>query len=269
MRKSVTLLLLGSAMLLAGCKDNPWHLLAKDCAVNDLNGDKVLYFGPSNVLGPGSVWREASADAGGGYRVRWDSTAIPTPATWAKTGAEFTCQGSKTSKISGGATAKFTSQLAPLNGQVAADLSRATSVEVKASKMKWDLLLEGPYEQAVRQLAANSAIRQDLEKPGRLVMYRALKVQGFEARMSFDRSAAAELQAKYSGGALQKLNGELGAGLNVKWTSETEMVITAPGDFYVAGELVPYETTGFASVAAAAKVMNIKKDVPVASEKQN
>lgn len=269
MRKSITLLLMVTSMLLTGCNDSPWSLIAEDCAVNDLNGEKVLYFGPSNVLGPGSVWREASADAGGGYRARWDSTSIPTQSVWAKMGAEFTCQGSKTTKISGGAAAKVSSQLTPLNGEVAADLSRATSVEVKASKMAWDVLLEGPYEQAVLQLESNSPIRQDLEKTGRLVMYRALKVQGFEAKMSFDKSAAAELKAKYSGGALQALNGELGAGLNVKWASETEMVITSPGDFYVAGELVRYEPTGFASAAVEIEKVKIKKGMPVASERQN
>lgn len=228
-----------------------WSAVAKDCAVSDLNGSKVLFFGPSNVLGPGSIWREAAADAGGGYRVRWDSNAIPDGKNWSKGGGEFACQGNRSTKLSAGASAGFASDIAPLSADAKADFEKAKSVEVKASMMKWDLLVEGPFEQAVVGLPASNAIKQDLAKPGRLVMYRALKVRGFEAKLTFDTKTGAELQGKYKGGVLKSVNGELGAGLNFKWVNDGELVLSAPADFYVAGELVRFDSGG--GFAAAGK----------------
>lgn len=245
---------IGSAVALAfaavilGCKDPDtkagWMSVAKACAVSDLNGTKVLFFGPSNVLGPGSIWREASAADGGGYRVRWDSNALPAEPKWSKGGGEFACQGSKKTSFSGGATAGFASDLAPLSADIKADFAKAKNVEVKASMMKWDLLLEGPFEEAVLGLPSNSLVKQDLAKPGRLVLYRALKVSGFEAKLTFDNSTSGDLKAKYTGGALKAVNGELGVGMNMKWTSANELEISAPSDFYIAGELVKFAAGG-------------------------
>lgn len=246
---NVAIVIIGVAFL-GGCAEGAktaWTAVAKDCAVSDINGKNVLFFGPSNVLGPGSVWRVAPPENGGGYRARWDSTALPQEPKWSQGGGEFTCQGGKKTKFSGGATATFAANLAPLSADARADFSRAKDVEVKASMMKWDFILEGPFEQVIVGLPASSPIKQDLANPGRLVLYRALKVSGFEAKLLFDNSTGGELQAKYKDGALKSINGDLGAGLNFKWTSANELVIAAPSDFYIAGELVKYTAGGFAA----------------------
>lgn len=253
----------------AGCNDGgsktAWTAVAKDCAVSDLNSSKMLFFGPSNVLGPGSIWREASPSDGGGYRVRWDSTALPPEPKWSKGGGEFSCQGSKRTSFSGGATASFASDLAPLSADIKADFSKAKNIEVKASMMKWDLLLEGPFEQTVVGLPAGSPVKQDLAKPGRLVLYRALKVSGFEAKLTFDNSTSGELKAKYTGGALKSVNGALGVGMNLKWTSANELELSAPSDFYIAGELVRFDAGG-GFAAAGKSPFSLPIDVAVDSK---
>jgi len=233
--------------LLSACNDSgktAWTSVAEDCAVSDLNGKKILFFGPSNVLGPGSIWRQPSAENGGGYRVRYKSDAIPNQSSWSSSGGDFACQGNRTTTLTGGATAGFASDLAPLSAETKADFERAKTAEIKVQKMRWDMLLEGPFENAILALPADNSVRQDLTKPGRYILYRALKVQGFEAKLSFDTKTGAELQSKYTGGALKSVNGEFGAGLSFKWLNESELVISAPNDFYIAGELVRFESGG-------------------------
>lgn len=271
MNRRILFGLIAATAFLAGCDDNIWTAVAKDCAVSDIDSKKMLYFGPSNTLGPGSIWREAPENAGGGYRVRWDSTAVPGVSNWSRDGAEFACQNATRRRLTGQAAATFASQLSPLSAEASADFARAKSAEVKASMMKWDLLLEGPYEQAVIGMPPGSQVQEDLRRPGRLVLYRALKVRGFEAKMTFDDAVGAQLQGKYSGPAIKALNGELGAGLNFRWTNAGELIITSPGDFYVAGELVPFDSgAGFASTTVARSApVDIKSPALVTSEKQN
>ena len=88
--------------------------------------------------------------------------------------------------------------------------------------------------------------RRDLNSGTRLVLIRALRVQGFTADIVFSAADAASAKAKYSGQITSGLTGELGAGLTASWTDDTTLRITAT-DFYIAGELGRYTTSGFAS----------------------
>ncbi len=235
---------------ITGCRhdmEEAWSDVAKNCAFSELNSDKALFFGPSNALGPGSVWRKMDSQDGGGYRVRWDSTSIPDSTSWIKAGREFDCEGKTVTKFSGSASAAFTTDLTPFSADVKSELGKAKNVDVKISMMRWDTILEGPFEQKIMSLPDTSPIKLDINKDGRLVMYRALLVRGFKAKLSFDTATAAALNAKLKDGVLKPINGDLGAALNVKWEKSEELTLTSVDDFYVAGELSKYSSTGFAS----------------------
>ncbi|WP_153020776.1 hypothetical protein [Pseudomonas sp. BMS12] len=259
------------AVSVAGCRHDAkaaWADVAKDCAFSDLNGEKILFFGPSNSIGPGSIWRQAS-EAGGGYRVRWESASVPSGAEWMRNGSEFQCQGNNITKFTGAATTTFASDIAPLSAELKAELEKAKSVEVKVAMMKWDTLVEGPFEQAVLALPADAPLKKDLAKPGRLVMYRALLIRGFEAKLSFDTVVGGDVSAKIKDGVLQSINGELGAGLNARWDSNKNLYLSSPSDFYVAGELVEFDMDGgFASGGNSpfSEPVDIKADADIGLE---
>lgn len=257
---------LAGLLALSGCANNAktaWTKVAKNCAVSDLDGQKILFFGPSNTLGPGSIWREAPAEANGGYRARWDANAVPNAKAWSRTGSEFSCQASSTTTFSGEAAAALTTDIAPLAADVQAAFKSARSVEVKTTMMRWDLLLEGPYELALLGLPGNSALKKDLMETGRLVLYRALKVRGFEAKLSFDKDTSAALKAKYQGGVLKASNSAVGTDLNYSWSSASELLITSPNDFYVAGQLVKITAGHFESSAGPGISFATVQDNPV------
>ncbi|WNF47371.1 hypothetical protein RHP75_02705 [Pseudomonas sp. SG20056] len=255
----VTVAMLSLLAVVVGCKHNAknaWADVAKNCAYSDLNGKKILFFGVSNSIGPGSVWREATD--GGGYRLRLDSSKIPGSSNWVKNGSEFDCQGSSSTKLSGGAVVDFASSVAPLSADLKTEFSKAKSVEVKVSKLNTVLIEEVGFEQAVKALPPASPEKDEMSKPGRLVMYRAILVSGFEAKLSFDTDVGAELSAKLKDGALQSINGELGAGVNVRWISNKELVLSSPNSFYIAGELAKFDTGGgFASASQSPSVETI------------
>ncbi|ANY16965.1 hypothetical protein [Bordetella pseudohinzii] len=244
MRRLFILSLLAvGALTLQGCAPTvktAWSTVALHCAGSDIDGNApLLFFGPSNALGPGSIWRQADAATGGGYRVRWRDHAIPGAQDWSIPGRSFTCNGKDAVKLSGKAAAAFGSDILRISGQMQADIALAKQVEFKAASMRWDEVVEGPFEHAVGKLPGNNPVKQDLSKPGRLVLYRALKVYGFEAKLIFDTPVGATLQSRYPGNMVLPGHDTLSA--NLSWRSQSELHISVPNGFYVAGQLVPFD----------------------------
>lgn len=215
-----------------------WSTVAQRCAESDLDGDTTLFFGPSNSLGPGSIWRLAGASTGGGYRVRWRDQAVPGARTWSLPGRAFSCEGMDAIKLSGEAVGQFSADILPVSGQMQTDLALARQVEFRTASMRWDEVLEGPFEEAVAKLPSGNPVKEDLSKPGRLVLYRALKVYGFEAVLTFDAPVAEKLRARYHSHVVLPGHDTLSA--NLTWTSRSELRVTVPSGFYVAGQLVPF-----------------------------
>ncbi|MFS8977247.1 hypothetical protein PO002_22505 [Cupriavidus necator] len=249
MRVHVWGTLLPICLLSFGCAHDAkttWTDVAKKCAVSDINGNNLLFFGPSNALGPGSVWREASKDEGG-FRVRRDSNQYPDRKTWFQEGRTFDCEATKTSKFTGDAAVGFTSGLSILSADAKADFSKAKEVSVKTNKMRWDQLFEGNFEDAVSRMQKTDPAYQDLLTPGRLVLYRALMIDGFEARLVFDSNVGSELSGKYKPNTTGYLNSsEFGAKFSFKWENQENLIISTPSgsSIYIAGELVPFTSMG-------------------------
>lgn len=252
---------------LAGCGTNDaksaWNDVVKKCAASDLTAKTVLYFGPTNNVGPGSIWREGPE---GGYRLRWTDKDLTWASNVVQPGGPLACEGKVVADFSGKASVGLTSLVAPASGELAGDLKRARTISAKANALAWDTIKEGPYEQHVNNLPQDSGVKQELHSGTRLVMVRALRVSGFTADLTFSQSDAASLKAKFNGEITSGVDAELSAGLSATWTNDTTLKISA-SDFYIAGELGQYTSTGFATAETEApKAVDIVKG-PVAREK--
>ncbi|CAJ48464.1 putative lipoprotein [Bordetella avium 197N] len=251
-RRGLALLfIVSSAALLQGCSPTiktAWSKILERCADSDINSSTTLFFGASNTLGPGSIWRKAPEAAGGGYRVRWRNHAIPDAKAWSLAGQTFTCDGINSIHLSGDAVGSFSTEILPVSGQLQTDFALAKSIKVTASKMRWNEVMEGPFEQTIAQLPDTAPIKEDLARPGRLVLYRALKVEGFDTTLSFDAPISAMLQGKYPNNPQMILPGHDTLSASFKWVNDSELHVSVPSGFYVAGQLVPFNTvSGFAS----------------------
>jgi hypothetical protein len=210
------------------------------CAASDLNGPNVLFFGPSNAVGAGSIWRK---DANGVFHLRYDLSQMPDPKNFYAPATASSCSGSALNNVVFGANASL--DVKPVSGELKADFKNARTVEAKANSIAWIPVAEGPYKEYVNGLPAASGVRTDLMAGDKYVLTRALKVEGFETTLEFSHDIAASLKASGIGiGA-----GSAGGGLNASWTGDNKLTLTSSGPFYIAGEFQPYLPSGFAAAS--------------------
>lgn len=238
----------GMALSLSSCHHDrdvkaAWNDVIKRCATSTLNGPNILFFGPTNAVGPGSVWRR---DNEGVYRLRYDLSQMPDPKTFTAPYSEAQCDGTYSSKVTFGLEGNL--DAVPVSAEAKADFARARTVSAKAESVAWVPIAEGPYENYVRALPANSGLRTEIESGNRLIMTRAFKVSGFTTSLTFSDQVAAELRAKYPSGPLPAgLVGGLEGGLNAAWSSANTLTLSNAGSFYIAGEFQAYAPTGLSS----------------------
>src|SRR5438046_4482937 len=134
MKKKI--IFLGIALAMGGCSPNgksAWQDVIRHCASSDLNGKHVLYFGPSNAIGPGSIWRK---DTQGEFRLRYDLAQMPPPSQdYRANFTETTCDGTWSSGFNLGATASIAATAASADLQ--ADFKKAKKVSAKANSVAW------------------------------------------------------------------------------------------------------------------------------------
>ncbi|MGF6481648.1 hypothetical protein [Paraburkholderia sp. JPY419] len=223
--------------------------LVNQCAQNDLDSTHMIYFGPSNNVGPGSIWTDNTN--GSGYHIRFTLTDMPMPQSFLNSGNPFQCSGTNTMTLTSNADISAAISALPLSAEASNAFKRATSVTVSLTSASWDDVKEGPYEAYINALAATSPVRQDIDTGKRLVMIRALRVSGFSEKLTFDTNDAPSLQAKYTGPLPSGTTGNVGATLSGSWDNAQNLTITSAGDFYVEGELSGYTTTGLAAAGTS------------------
>lgn len=235
------------ALILSGCNGSKgakaaWSDVISKCAQTSLNGKEILYFGPSNAIGPGSIWRK---DAQGVFRLRYDLSQMPDPKNFMAPYTEVSCDGKTTRAFTFKADAGL--DAVPVSAELKADLAKARKVEAKATSIAWVPVAEGPFQSYVRSMPADAGPRVDLDASDKFVLTRALKVRGFSTSLEFSSDVAAGLKGKYNGSLPAGLAGDVSGGLNASWKSANTLTLTSAGDFYIAGEFQPYSPTGFAS----------------------
>lgn len=223
-----------------------WRDLLSKCAQSDQMGGSLLYFGPSNNLGAGTVMRRA---ADGGFRAVWRLSDAPVSAEARdrsiNLGAPATCQGKsvRTSKV--GASAMVESGLAPITGSLQADLNRARSVTLSVGSWAIEEVVEGPFTAMVTSIPADNDYRASLSRAEHFVAGRLVRVTGMAAELEFTSDVAAGLQARYTGPvAGTGIQGSVA--LSGRWTSATTLRLESNDTFYIAGELYRLTGGGFA-----------------------
>lgn len=208
--------------------------LVNACAISDLNTKSVLYFGPSNQIGPGSVWSRLGDS--GGYQPQWRMQDLGVDMQVIQPGKSFSCDLNNNSKFTASASLSVISSATNASGEARADFARGKVVKVSSTGAAWDTVVAGPYNLKLKAIA-DPAIRADIAGPNRIVLIRALRLDGYRVTLDFDTSVKPEIKAKYSGKILGKETvGDVGANLQAAWTSDDKLELTATDGIYVAGE---------------------------------
>lgn len=228
-----------------------WQAILKKCAESNLLGSNIVYFGASNKVGPGSVWRKAKD---GSYRLFYELSDLEVDpqkrASLVVINNAVGCQGSANSQWAVNLGLPFESSTTPLKLDVSADLKRARKVSVTITGYAMDELKEGPYEDLIRN---NPRLIQNLESF--VIASNAIRITGFTADFDFPEGVAAELRPKYKDNFVSLKEG---ATLKSNWTSDTNLKMTATEPFYM--------LAGFSHVVLSKKGTSIivaqKESVP-------
>jgi len=242
-----------ATLSLSGCAHtsrDAWKKVVKRCADSDLLGE-MTFLGPSNVLGPGTVW---SAASDGGYllRYRMDSFLNGVPdAGFIQKGASMSCAGTDKTEWSLDAGLPITGKTVNLDADLAAKLKQAKNVVVKTSSVNLDLLVTGPYEGLLRTL--KDPVRQEMFSGKRLVITRAIRVAGFVADFTFESDAAGSVKAALPANGIIAV-GPGGANLSVAWKNSNTLAISSPDEFYIAADFNTISADGVALGGGPASV---------------
>lgn len=244
--------IIGAMWGLGGCNgtsvtaENAGHDFTRACAADQLQSKAVLYFGPSNQIGPGSIWSRLGAQ--GGYQPQWRMKDLHlNSADVVEPGKSFPCDYSKNATLTAEGGLSAFSPTANVSADLKADFARAKTIKVSASGAAWDTVIEGPYKAQLRKIS-DADMKRDIFGMNRLVVRRALRLSGYKAVLDFDTKVAPAIKAKYDGMKLgSKMVGEVGAEFTAKWTNDEKLELSAADNVYVAGEFVDYINGQFVS----------------------
>jgi len=113
--------------------------------------------------------------------------------------------------------------------------SRAKILTVSSKGAAWDTVVAGLYGAKLKSIS-DAAIRADVMGPNRILLRRALRLEGYRVTLDFDSSIKPEIKAKYNGKLGKETVGDVGANLSAAWTAEDKLELTAFDGIYVAGE---------------------------------
>lgn len=177
-----------------------WRDVLKRCAKTDLIGKQSLFFGVSNLIGPGSVWRRA--DDHSIRLVSVLSDAIPNEGDQAlivKANNVAACVGNSTSRWNVRLGLPFTTGATPLSLNIGALLGTAHDVTVSVKGFAVDALDEGQWKKAFSTLGTDNVFYKDTLEPNRLLAENSVKVTGLVAVFNFSHDFSADVQAQYKG----------------------------------------------------------------------
>jgi hypothetical protein len=259
-RALVAVSLVGAMLSLWGCTtislkaDDGMKHFTKACATDELQSNAVLYFGPSNQIGPGSVWTRLGPN--GGYQPQWRTGDLNlNSAKVVQLGKAFPCDFSQNAKLTAEGGLSALSPAANVSAEVKADFARAKTIQVSAKETAWDMVVAGPYLLQLKGIS-NPDIKRDVFGKNRLVVRRALRLSGYKALLDFDTNLAPTIKAKYDGMKLgAKVVGEVGAQFIAKWTKNEKLELSAADNVYVAGEFAELINGDFVSTKGEAQTI--------------
>jgi hypothetical protein len=221
------ILILAVALLTAGqafAQDatTAWRKVLQNCAKSDLIGKQSLFFGVSNSIGPGSVWRRANDRSIRLLFVLSDAFPLPADQTKiVKANNIASCSGSSSSKWDLKLGLPFSTGATPLTLDIGALLGQAKNVTVSVTGYALDDLAETNWKQAFAGLPADNPYSKELHQPDRLLAENAVKVTGLKATFNYKTDFSADVQAKYKGKSFTLGNSSTGSATGSSTASST------------------------------------------------
>lgn len=219
----VTLVLL----LGASCResaDRAWEEVLSRCADSDQIAN-VLFFGFSSNVGPGSIWRETESN---GYLAVRPFPEFDGAESIFNRGTPNICEGE---------ARRFTNIGTEVAGKVRSILpasasfsvSDADTIALSTPSWAWDQVYVGVFADYVGQLEADHPFRRDLEND-RLVVGRALRLNGYKADLTFANERIADIRAAHPSGIVE-------GGVTGRWTSDRTLSMSSSEPIYVAVQM--------------------------------
>jgi hypothetical protein len=232
----VVLILTGCS---AGVARDP-RMAGAGCEADDFATGNVIFFGLADDLGPGTILKpQAGNRAAPEYLL---DAVVPggAPAV-VHTGVNWTC--ALGDSVSRAFNANRGIGILPVDDHTNEALARASRLTVTVDAVRWDDLLMDPFRTAIDQLR-DPKLKADLLGGRYLVVSRAFVVQGIKLTAVFDSATGAVSKAALGEGRRRLTQGKVSALVNVVWENNTKLVITAPSDIYIAGQLRRLEPGG-------------------------
>ncbi|NEU08001.1 hypothetical protein GZH53_06720 [Flavihumibacter sp. R14] len=217
-----------------------WKNALKSCSKNEIFAKDALFFGPSNSIGIGSVWRRTD---NGGYNPRFELADMVPDSVHSK----IIKPGIKMEQCSSTKNIAWTSSISlPIVAQffkvdeVSASLRRARRATISLDNLALDVIKELPFEQALKSVlqrdSTNIFVKDLLNNRDRLLITKAYRLTGLVVTLDYDPAVLEELKTKYSNGATVQLGGDKGLKIEFSYTSNSQLTIKLPKEVYIAGE---------------------------------
>lgn len=245
-RRVYLLLLVAATVLLVGCSDKSarvaWQKVLKGCATSDLLGKDLVYLGPTNNLGAGTLFRKMGRD---GFQLSLPADAYMNGVDGLiHDDSPANCKGTaKTSIALGGKVT--TDQLLSVPMELGATLSDAKTVEVSVDSYRWQSIVLVPYEDFVTKLPTDSSVRRAIIDKQDRILTRALRVSGLKAKLLFATAVEPSVKATLPS-AIKDAAGN-GVELKATWKDDRTLELAAVEDAFIAGEFRYYKEGGLAA----------------------
>jgi hypothetical protein len=238
------LAILATGMQAEDTVSSAWKKILKPCSKSDIFSKEVIFFGPSNSLGVGSVWKMQEALSPGSTL----SDIVRTPEERAgvvTAGGDYSCSGVKRKKWSlklaiplaiGGEPATVAG--VKLDIDISATLSRAKTIRVTASRARLEMLLQTRYEAHMNGLPKTDIFWRDLATNQRFVTTKSLAVKGLSFDFEVGTAVVSTLQAKLKSGDKVSF-GEKGATFTVDYSDSKTVRFNSESENHVGGVVRP------------------------------
>jgi hypothetical protein len=176
-----------------------WIDIIKACAPGQTIGKNVLFFGFSDDVGPGSVWRVADDKS---LRIKFElSDAFPKKDdqdNMIKAGKLIKCSANAAHDWNLKFGLPFTMHADALSVNIGAILGSAKNVRVSITGTSTDLLKEVNWQKGFAGLLDNDPYLTTIKQTtGLLLAENVVKVVGLTATFSYDRDLSGDLQVQF------------------------------------------------------------------------
>jgi hypothetical protein len=175
-----------------------WRKILQKCASSDEIKKDVLFFGLSNEIGSGSVWRRSDDKS---LRLLFElADMFPSAdarASMIAPGRTAVCGGTASSDWSLKLGLPFSTLLTRVPIDINAVLSRAKSVTVSVTGYSIEALKETNWKRAVSLLDKSDPYLVDLSAPDSLIAENVVQVSGLKAVFTFDRKIDVDVKAQF------------------------------------------------------------------------